>query len=84
MADDPALSPVRAAAPSAAVYLLHGADDNVIPAIESELLAQELRKRGVAVDKLVTPLITHAEVDRPPSVSEVWRLIDFWGSLLAR
>jgi dienelactone hydrolase len=84
MADDPALSPARAAAPSAAVYLLHGADDNVIPAIESELLAQELRKRGVVVDKLVTPLITHAEVDRPPSISEVWRLIDFWGSLLAR
>ena len=84
MADDPALSPSLAAVPSAAVYLLHGADDNVIPAVESELLARELRKRGVAVEKLATPLITHAEVDRPPSISETWRLIHFWGSLLDR
>ena len=33
---DPALSPVRNPAPVAPVYLLHGADDNVIPAAESE------------------------------------------------
>ena len=84
MADDPALSPSRSAAPSAVVYLLHGADDNVIPAVESELLAQELRKRGVTVEKLATPLITHAEVDRPPSIAETWRLIHFWGSLFDR
>jgi dienelactone hydrolase len=84
MADDPALSPSRSAAPAAVVYLLHGADDNVIPAVESELLAQELRKRGVVVEKLATPLITHAEVDRPPSIGETWRLIHFWGSLLDR
>jgi predicted esterase len=84
MADDAALSPSRAAAPAAPVYLLHGTDDNVIPAVESELLAQDLRKRGVIVEKLATPLITHAEVDRPPSISETWRLIRFWGSLLDR
>ena len=79
---DPALSPSRSAVPSANVYLLHGADDNVIPAVESVLLAGELRQRGVHVEHLVTPLITHAEVDRPPTVAEVWTLVRFWGRLL--
>ena len=79
---DPALSPSRSAPPSASVYLLHGADDNVIPAVESVLLAGELRQRGVHVEHLVTPLITHAEVDRPPTAGEVWTLVRFWGKLL--
>ena len=82
LADDPALSPSRSPAPSAAIYLLHGADDNVIPAVESVLLARYLRERNVFVDHLSTPLITHAEVHRPPSISEIWRLVHFWGSLL--
>ena len=79
---DPALSPSRSTPPSAGVYLLHGADDNVIPAVESVLLAGELRQRGVRVEHLVTPLITHAEVDRPPTFGEVWTLVRFWGKLL--
>jgi dienelactone hydrolase len=78
MGDDVALSPVRNPAPSAPVYLLHGADDNVIPAAESEMLAAELRARGGRVTQLSTPLITHAEVDHPPAVAEIWRLIRFW------
>jgi dienelactone hydrolase len=79
---DPALSPARSAPPSATVYLLHGADDNVIPAIESALLTGELRQHGVRVEHLVTTLITHAEVDRPPTAGEVWTLVRFWGKLL--
>jgi len=82
MGDDPALSPVRNPAPSAPVYLLHGADDNVIPAAESEMLAAELRARGGRVTQLSTPLITHAEVDHPPEVGEIWRLIRFWAGPL--
>jgi dienelactone hydrolase len=82
LASDPALSPSRSAPPAAAVYLLHGADDNVIPAVESVLLAGELRQRGVRVEHLVTPLITHAEVDRPPTIGEIWTLVRFWGKLL--
>src|SRR4029077_768341 len=39
---DPALSPDRSTPPSAPVYLLHGTDDNVVPAIESTLLARDL------------------------------------------
>ena len=78
MGDDPALSPVRNPAPSAPVYLLHGADDNVIPAAESEMLAPDLRARGGRVTQLSTPLITHAEVDHPPAIAEIWRLVRFW------
>ena len=79
---DPSLSPSRSAPPSATVYLLHGADDNVIPAVESVLLTGELRQRSVRVEHLVTALITHAEVDRPPTAGEVWTLVRFWGKLL--
>ncbi len=64
LGDDRMLSPAREATPAAPVYLLHGTDDNVIPAIESFLLADTLRGRGVTVHQLATPLITHAEVDR--------------------
>ena len=79
---DPALSPSRSPPPSATIYLLHGADDNVIPAVESRLLAQDLQQKGVVVHHLTTPLITHAEVDRPPSIREIWELVRFWGGLL--
>jgi dienelactone hydrolase len=80
--DDRMLSPAREATPAAPVYLLHGTDDNVIPAIESSLLADTLRARGVEVHQLATPLITHAEVDRAPSAGAMWRLIRFWTNLL--
>ena len=82
MGNDPALSPVRNPAPSAPVYLLHGLDDNVIPAAESEMLAADLRARGGRVTQLSTPLITHAEVDHPPEIGEIWRLIRFWAGPL--
>jgi dienelactone hydrolase len=76
------LSPSRNPAPSAPVYLLHGVDDNVIPAAESEKLAEELRGRGGRVTQLSTALITHAGVDHPPSAAELWRLIRFWAGPL--
>jgi fermentation-respiration switch protein FrsA (DUF1100 family) len=79
---DPALSPERSDPPTAAVYLLHGTDDNVVPAIESTLLARDLRARGVRVHLLLTSLITHAEVDRTSTARAIWALIDFWAKLL--
>jgi dienelactone hydrolase len=82
MGADPALSPAKSPPPSADVYLLHGADDNVIPAAESILLARDFRAEGVPVHLLVTPLITHAEVDRASQVTDMWRLVRFWGSFL--
>jgi dienelactone hydrolase len=83
LSGDDAQSPARAAAPSGTVYLLHGTDDNVIPAVESSLLAETLRARGVRVHQLTTPLITHAEVDRSAALRAFWDLSRFWGSLLA-
>lgn len=82
LAGDPALSADRSPPPHAPVYLLHGTDDNVVPSIESTLLAQALRAKGVQVHVLLTPLITHAEVDRTSTAKAVWGLIRFWADLL--
>ena len=82
MGGDPALSPAKSPPPSAPVYLLHGLDDNVIPAVETTLLAVDLKSRGGRAYALATPLITHAEVDRTPTAKEVWNLVRFWAGLL--
>jgi len=79
---DPALSPARSPLPAAPVYLLHGTDDNVVPAIESTLLAGDIEKDHRVVHLLLTPLITHAEVDRASTARSTWQLIDFWARLL--
>lgn len=78
----PALSAERADPPTAPVFLLHGVDDNVIPSVESVLLAEHLRGK-VAVQGLLSGLITHAEVNRTPSLTEVWRLAKFWRGIMA-
>ena len=79
----PALSPERApAAPVAPVYLLHGADDNVIPSIETVLLGEYLQGRA-PVTGLLSGLITHAEVNRAPTATEAWRLASFWRQVLS-
>ena len=82
-ADDPALSPEHATrAPSAPVYLLHGVDDTVIPAVESVLLADSLRRHGADVHLLLSGLITHAEVNKNVPVGETLKLVSFWASVL--
>jgi dipeptidyl aminopeptidase/acylaminoacyl peptidase len=68
--------------PKGPVYLLHGTGDNVVPAIESTLLARELSAHDVPVHVLLSPLITHAEVDRASTLPSLWRLIHFWSDLL--
>jgi dienelactone hydrolase len=82
MGRNPALSPARSPAPRAPVYLLHGVDDNVIPAVESLLLAGHLRAAGTTVHQLATPLITHAEVDQSAAARAFWDLTRFWANLL--
>ena len=79
---DPSLSPERSALPSAPMYLLHGTDDNVVPAIESTLLARHAAASGASGRALLTPLITHAEVDRGSTMVAMWRLVDFWSDVL--
>ena len=78
-----AMSPQRAtSAPAAPVYLLHGADDTVIPAVESRLLADHLRSRDADVRVLLSGLITHAEVDKSAAASETLKLVSFWADVL--
>jgi hypothetical protein len=77
-----AMSPERAPAPAAAVYLLHGAEDSVIPSVETVLLTNYLRGK-TEVHAVLSGLITHAEVDKSAAAIEVWRLIGFWKNLMA-
>ena len=77
----PALSPSRSPAPSAPVFLLHGRDDNVIPAYESQRLADRLRGR-VPVRLLLSALISHAAADQPVRMKDVGELARFWGDIL--
>jgi hypothetical protein len=77
----PSLSPERAAPPAAPVFLLHGADDTVIPTVETVLLARYLHGR-TPVRALLSGLITHAEVDRSAAARDVWELTKFWRAVM--
>ncbi len=76
-----ALSPERATPPTAPIFLLHGVDDNVIPSVESVLLAEHLKGKA-RVTGLLSGLITHAEVNRTATSTEVWRLAGFWRAVM--
>jgi dienelactone hydrolase len=80
----PALSPAESPLPIAPVYLLHGSGDNVIPAAETVALARTLTERGADAHALVTPLITHAEVDRASSAWDALALVGLWSDFLSR
>ena len=77
----PALSAERATPPTAPIFLLHGADDSVIPSVETVLLAEHLKGKA-DVTGLLSGLITHAEVNRTPAAIEVWRLARFWRNIM--
>jgi hypothetical protein len=79
----PSLSPERAPPPAAPVFLLHGAEDNVIPSVETVLLTHYLRGK-TEVHAVLSGLITHAEVDKSAAAIEVWRLVGFWRDLMAQ
>jgi hypothetical protein len=79
----PELSPERAVPPAAPVFLLHGAEDNVIPSVETVLLTNYLRGK-TEVHAVLSGLITHAEVDKSAAAIEVWRLVGFWKNLMSR
>jgi dienelactone hydrolase len=81
LGQDPSLSPEQSAPPSAPVYLLHGVDDNVIPAVETELLAGRLRDT-TKVRYLLSGFLTHVDVRARPTLLESWRMITFWKAAL--
>jgi pimeloyl-ACP methyl ester carboxylesterase len=80
LAGDSALSPERAPPPRAPVYLLHGIDDPVIPPDESRRLGDHLRPH-VPVRVLLTPVLTHADLEQP-GARDVLDLVAFMGGLL--
>ncbi len=51
----------RVAGIKAAVSLIHGIDDNVIPPEESKLVFQRLKEHGCPVKLTLTPLISHGD-----------------------
>jgi hypothetical protein len=79
----PGLSVSQSPKPTVPVFLLHGVEDNVIPAIESEYLAADLRGHA-PVRLLLSGLISHADTDRPMHANDVLQLAGFWGDLLSR
>lgn len=74
--NEAALSPSRSPKPIAPVFLLHGRDDNVIPAVESQYLADHLYGH-TRVRLLLIDLLSHAEADRPAHLRDVFKLIAF-------
>ncbi len=81
LGQDPALSPDRSPPPIAPVYLLHGIDDNVIPAVESARLAEHLRDK-TRVRALIGGFLTHVDVAARPGVKDTLEMVRFWKELL--
>jgi dienelactone hydrolase len=77
----PALSPDQSPAPACPVYILHGSDDNVVPAVESLWLGRYLEGR-TRVRTLLSHVITHAELNSRQDRWEIWALVDFFAGLL--
>lgn len=58
-------------------------DIPVVPAVESQHLADDLRGHA-RVRILLTDLVSHAEADRPARPLDVLKLIVFWRDVLAQ
>ncbi len=77
------LSPERAPAATAPAFLLHGAEDTVVPAAETPLAAAYLTRQGnPRVRSLLTPLVSHADFKTSAPLSETWKLIKFWKEMM--
>jgi dienelactone hydrolase len=78
---DPAMSPELSPPPTAPVYLLHGAADDVIPCDEALHLAAHLSPH-TRVRVLVSPLLRHAEAAGSRRWTDVARMAAFWSAAL--
>lgn len=77
-----ALSPGgRLANLSVPVFILHGADDNVIPDAESLWLAREVPPRELRA-VLITPAFSHADPEKGARWYEELKLVHFLGKVL--
>lgn len=64
------------------VFLVHGADDPIVPAIETRWLAHDLPEDALE-RVLVTDALRHAEYDEEPSWSDRFEMVTFMASVLA-
>jgi hypothetical protein len=65
------------------VFLLHGLHDNVIPSAETPLVAAYLRSRGnTRVRALLTPLVSHADLNLDAAAGDIWNLVRFWKEMM--
>lgn len=65
----------------APVFLLHGADDNVIPPTELLWIRDHVPEQYL-VYALISPAITHAEVEHKPSMQDQFGLVHWLAKLL--
>ena len=63
------------------VYLLHGEADNVIPAAETLWMASELPRNDLKA-MLVSPVLSHVDLETEPDMMEEWRLVRFFGLVM--
>lgn len=64
------------------VFLVHGADDPIVPAIETRWLAHDLPEDSLE-KVLVTDALRHAEYDEEPSWSDRFEMVTFMASVLS-
>jgi pimeloyl-ACP methyl ester carboxylesterase len=66
----------------APVFLLHGAVDNVIPAVETAWIAREV-PRDLLRAALVSPAVVHVELGGERNAYERWAVLHFLAGVLA-
>ena len=80
--DSPAVSPRgRLQTLHTPVYLLHGEADNIIPSAETLWMASELSSRDLKAI-LVSPLISHIDLEAKPGAMDEWRLVHFFALIM--
>jgi len=63
------------------VYLLHGEADNIIPSAETLWMASELQSEDLKA-MLVSPVLSHIDLEAKPGAMDEWRLVHFFGLIM--
>jgi len=81
-AEMPGLSPdTKLRTLTTPVYLLHGEADNIIPSAETLWMASELQPKTLQA-MLISPVISHLDMNAQPTLADRWRLIHFFALVL--
>jgi pimeloyl-ACP methyl ester carboxylesterase len=63
------------------VYLLHGEADNIIPSAETLWMATELPREDLKA-MLVSPVLSHIDLDAKPGAVDEWQLVHFFALIM--